>query len=161
MYINDLRHELEAVRRWCIPPLLFSSLTLVEFPSPGTTDFDRVRRATLEFVNTILPEWPIISVDQVYHIFHAYHNRSVPERAADSHIFWLILSLGDLICHLRQFRTYEMEKRFAGSMTDLFLQKQPTNMVMIQLKVLQILRDRYAGRIRNRDVDTLVQEVFR
>jgi len=54
-----------------------------------------------------------------------------------------------------------MEKRFAGSMTDLFLQKQPTNMVMIQLKVLQILRDRYAGRIRNRDVDTLVQEVFR
>ena len=153
MYINDLRHELEAVRRWCIPPLLFSSLTLVEFPSPGTTDFDRVRRATLEFVNTILPEWPIISVDQVYHIFHAYHNRSVPERAADSHIFWLILSLGDLICHLRQFRTYEMENRFAGSMTDLFLQKQPTNMVMIQLKVLQILRDRYAGRIRNRDVE--------
>ncbi|PWI65447.1 hypothetical protein PCL_07048 [Purpureocillium lilacinum] len=156
MYIGDVRHALETVRRYHIPT--FSSLTLVEFPSPGATDFDRVRRDTLEFVKTILPEWPIISVDQVYRIFHAYHNRPVPEKAAESHIFWLILSLGDLICHLRQARTYEMEEKFGAPMTDLFLLRRPANIVTLQIRVLEILRCRYAGYVKICDVDSLVQE---
>ncbi|KAJ6445203.1 protein (fungal and plant) [Purpureocillium lavendulum] len=52
-----------------------------------------------------------------------------------------------------------MEKKFGGPMTDLFLLRQSTYTVTIQVQALEALRCRHAGHWKNTDLDDLVQKL--
>ncbi|PWI65449.1 hypothetical protein PCL_07050 [Purpureocillium lilacinum] len=137
---------------------------LAVFSPPNAPGFERVRRSLLAFIDTVLPEWPIVSVDQVYNALRAYHNQPIPKVSnvtPESRLFWLMLSVGDLVCHLYEFGRYELNHTCSAAVAHVFLQRQPSDSVKIQLHVLELLCSRYVGYIKMVDLAQAVQNILR